>query len=60
MCVCVCLSASETINYIHVIMNLYKQLNKFVAVRNISKLLCMGVAFVTKHVMTETNLIRLC
>ena len=36
--VCVCVSAPEVINYIHVILNLYNQLNKFVAFRNVTKL----------------------
>ena len=44
MCVCVCVcvhvceSAPEAINYIHVTLNLYNQLNKFVVFRNIMKL----------------------
>ena len=38
MCVRVCVSAPEAVNYIHVILNLYNQLNKFVAFRNITKL----------------------
>ena len=60
-CVCVhaCVSAPKAINYIHVIFNLYNQLNKFVAVRNIKKAFYTW-AFVTKLVVTETNLIRLC
>ena len=36
--VSVCVSAPETINYIHMILNLYNQLDKFVALRNITKL----------------------
>ena len=51
-CVCVYMSALEAINYIHV---MYNQLNKFVMFRN----LCMGTAIVTKHIVIETNLIRL-
>ena len=35
VCMCVC---PEAINYIHMILNLYNQLNKFVAYRNITKL----------------------
>ena len=35
--VCVCVSVSESINYIHMIFNLYNQLNKFVMFRNITK-----------------------
>ena len=38
VCVCVCVSAPKAINYIHVILNLYNQLNKFVAFRNVRKL----------------------
>ena len=37
MSVCVCVSAPEAINYIHMILNLYNQLKKFVAFRNITK-----------------------
>ena len=32
--VCVCVSTLKVINYIHVILNLYNQLNKFVAFKN--------------------------
>ena len=39
MCLCVC---PEAINYIHVILNLYNQLNKFVAFRNVTKLSMHG------------------
>ena len=42
VCVCVCVSAPKTINYIHVILHLYNQLNKFVAFRNIMKLSMHG------------------
>ena len=35
--VSVCVSAPEAINYIHVIYNLYNQLNKFVTFRNVTK-----------------------
>ena len=59
--VCVCVSVRpKAINYIHVILNLCKhaQLNKFAMFRN--AILWMGVAFVMKHVMTETKVIRLC
>ena len=54
-----CVSAPKAINYIHVILN---QLNKFVTFRNVANeaTLSMGVAIVTKHIVTETNLIRLC
>ena len=48
-------SPPQAINYIHVIFNLYNQLNKFVAFRNVTKFLWTGVAFVTKHVVTETK-----
>ena len=43
MCVCmhVCV-CPEAIKYIHVILNLYNQLNKFVAFRNITKLSMHG------------------
>ena len=37
MSVCVCVSAPEAINYIHMIFNLYNQLNKFVTFRNVMK-----------------------
>ena len=55
-------SIHEAINYIHMIFNLYNQFNKFVTFRNVMKyvILCMGVAIVTKHVMAEINLTRLC
>ena len=39
---CVCVSAPEAINYIYVIFNLYNQLNKCVAFRNIMKLSVHG------------------
>ena len=35
---CVCVSTPEAINYIHMIFNLYNQLNEFVAFRNVMKL----------------------
>ena len=38
MSVCVRVSAPKAINYIHLILNLYNQLNKFVAFRNVTKL----------------------
>ena len=38
----------EAINYIHVILNLYNQLNKFVAFRNIPKLSMHGNGFCNK------------
>ena len=58
VCVCMHVSALEAINYIHVILNLY---NQFVTFRNLTKhFLCMGAAIVTKYIVTETNLIRLC
>ena len=38
----VCVSTPKAINYIHVILNLYNQLNKFVAFRNITKLSMHG------------------
>ena len=37
-----CVPAPEAINYIHVILNLYNQLNKFVAFRNVMKLFMNG------------------
>ena len=55
-----CVSVPEAINYINVILNLYNQLNKFVAFRNAMMLSMLGVAFVTKYVMTETKVIKLC
>ena len=46
MCVCVCVrvcvSAPKVINYIHVMLNLYNQLNKFVAFRNVTNLSIHG------------------
>ena len=42
VCVCVCVSAPEAINYNHVIFNLYNQLNKSVAFRNVMKLSVHG------------------
>ena len=45
VCVCVCMSAPEAINYIHVILNLYNQLDKFVTFRNITKLFMHGRGF---------------
>ena len=39
---CVCESAYEAINYIHVILNLHIQLNKFVAFTNATKLFMHG------------------
>ena len=41
-CVCVCVSTPKAINYIHVIFNLYNQLNKLVAFRNVMKLSIHG------------------
>ena len=37
MFACVCVPAPEAINYIHMILNQYNQLNKFVAFINITK-----------------------
>ena len=49
LCVCVraCVSAPEVINYIHVTLNLYNQLNKFVAGLdwNVTKLSMHGRGF---------------
>ena len=59
MCVHVCVPTPEAINYIHMIFNLYNQPNKFIAFRNVTKLSMHGVAFVTKHIMIETKVIRL-
>ena len=42
VCVCVCVPAPKAINHIHMILNLYNQLNKFVAFRNITKLSMYG------------------
>ena len=49
VCVCVCVYVyvrvcvrPEAINYIHVILNLYNQLNKFVVFRNVTKLSMHG------------------
>ena len=42
VCVCVCVSTPEAINYIHVILNLYNQLNKFAGFRNVTKLSMHG------------------
>ena len=42
MCVRVYVSAPEAINFIHVILNLYNKLNKFVAYRNVMKLSMHG------------------
>ena len=42
VCVCLCVSDPEAINCIHVIFNLYNQLNKFVAFRNATKLSMHG------------------
>ena len=64
LCVCVCVRvpASEAINYIHTILHLYNQLNKFVAFRNVPKLSMhrRGLCVVMKHVVTETKVTRLC
>ena len=40
--VSVCVSVPEAINYIHVILNVYNQLNKFVAFINVMKLSIHG------------------
>ena len=43
VCVCVCVCVlPEAINYIHVILNLYNQLNKFVVFRSVTKLSMYG------------------
>ena len=42
MSACVCMSIPEAINYIHMILNQYNQLNKFVAFRNVTKLSMHG------------------
>ena len=42
LCACVCVSTPEAINYSHVILNLYNQLDKFVAFRNVTKLSMYG------------------
>ena len=42
VCVCMCVSAPKAINYIHVILKLYNQLNNFVAFRNVMKLSMHG------------------
>ena len=38
----VCVSAPKAINYIHVVLNLYNQLSKFVAFINVTKLSMHG------------------
>ena len=59
VCVCVCVSAPKAINNIHVILNLYNQLNKFVAFRNIMKLSMHGaikvVSFTEKVILTAVH-----
>ena len=42
ICVCVCVLTPKAINYIYMILNLYNQLKKFVAFRNIMKLSIHG------------------
>ena len=42
VCLCVCVSAPKVTNYIHVILNLYDQLNKFVVFKNVTKLSMHG------------------
>ena len=42
VCLCVCVSVPKAINYIYVLLNLYNQLNKFVALRNVTKLSIHG------------------
>ena len=42
VCLRVCVSAPEAIKYNHVIFNLYNQLNKFIAFRNVTKLSMHG------------------
>ena len=42
VCVRVCVFVPEAINYIQVILNLYNQLNKFAAFRNVKKLSMHG------------------
>ena len=37
-----CVSIPEAMNYIHMILNLYNQLNKFVAFRNVMKISMHG------------------
>ena len=41
-CLSVCVSTPEAINYMHVILNLYNQLNKFVVFINVMKLSMHG------------------
>ena len=60
MCACVCVPAPEVINYFHVILNLYNQLNKFVAFRDATKLSTHVCGLCNKHDVTETKVIRLC
>ena len=55
-----CVSTSNAINHICMILNLYNQLNKFVTFRNITKQFFAWVwslLHVMKHVVTETNLV---
>ena len=54
---CVYTSTLKAINYIHVILSLHKQLNKFVY-KHSKATMHIGVAIVTKCVMTEINLIK--
>ena len=37
------MSAPKALNYIHMILNLYNQLNKFVAIRNVIKISMHGL-----------------
>ena len=59
--ICVCVCACTCVSALEAILNLYNQLNKFVAFRNVMKLSMHGHGLlVTKNVLTETNLIGLC
>ena len=58
---CVCASTPEAINYIHMILNLYNQLNKFVVVRNIMKLSMngRGLCNEARHDRNQSNKVML-
>ena len=56
-CACVRVPAPEAINYIHVILNLYNQRNKFVAFRNVMKLSTHGCGLCNeaRHDRNQSN-----
>ena len=57
VCVCVGVSALKAINYTHVILNLYNQLKKFVAFRNVTKLSMhrLGLCDEAHHDRNQSN-----